>query len=167
MTQHRRLIGVRHSSPLLIMRVAVALIGVAIVGCAQAREQDFAIVRDAVYAPGQVWSFKTTAPQSHATMTVLRLDSVPGLGTVVHVRLDSLDMAETVRALKGQRSVPHLPFVRAAIDSSVVAKLVDSGAVPEYAEGYALWRRARGGAFSLSVGGFLRQLGETNGASGK
>lgn len=148
-------------------RFPVLFCCVALVGCKHAREPDFPTVLDGVYAPGQVWSFKAPAEQSRAILTVLRLDSVPGLGTVVHVRLDSLDMSETGRVLNGQHIVQHMPFVRAAIDSSVMSKLVDSGSIPEYADGYAQWRRAKGGAFSVAVGSFLRQLAETNKAQGK
>ena len=49
----------------------------------------------------------------------------------------------------------------------LVSKLVDSGSIPEYADGYAQWRRAKGGAFSAAVGSLLRQLAEMNKAQGK
>ena len=75
-------------------------------------------------------------------------------------------MSEKGRVLNGQHTVQHMPFVRAAIDSSVVAKLVDSGAVPDYRDGYAQWRRAKGGAFTVAVGSFLEQLAQKNGAQG-
>ncbi len=151
----------------MILRQVVAVLGgCALVGCETSRETDYPVVRDEVYAPGQVWSFRAPREQSRATLTVLRIDSVPMLGAVVHVRLDSLDMSETGRVLNGQHTVEHMPFVRAAIESSVVSRLVDSGPVPDYRDGYAQWRRANGGAFSIAVGSFLRQLAETPGGKG-
>jgi hypothetical protein len=150
-----------------LSRFAFVLCSFALAGCEAARDSEYPVVRDAVYAPGQVWSFRAPAEQSRATLTVLRIDSLPVLGRVVHVRLDSLDMSETGRILTGQHTVQHMPFLREAIDSSVVSKLVDSGAVPEYRDGYAQWRRAKGGAFSVAVGSFLQQLAEKNGAQGK
>lgn len=149
-----------------LRRFATVLFSFALASCGAARESDYPVVGDAVYAPGHVWSFKVSAKQSRATLTVLRIDSVPALGRVVHVRLDSLDMSETGRVQNGQHTVQHMPFLRAAIDSSVVAKLVDSGVVPEYRDGYAQWRRANGGAFSVAVSSFLRELAEKNSAPG-
>jgi hypothetical protein len=130
--------------------------------CAQAPMPEYPAIRDAVYAPGQVWSISAPAAQSRATLTVLRIDSVPQLGTVIHVRLDSLDLSHAGKGLERQHTVQHLPFIRSAIDSSVVSKLIDSGAVPEYREGYTQWRRAQGGAFSITVAAFLQQLAATN-----
>ena len=150
-----------------LRRFATVLSIFAFASCEAARESDYPVVDDAVYAPGQVWSFKVSDEQSRATLTVLRIDSVPALGRVVHVRLDSLDMSERGRVLNGQHTVPHMPFLRAAIDSSVVSKLVDSGVVPEYRDGYELWRRAKGGAFNVAVGSFLRELAEKNSTQGK
>jgi hypothetical protein len=135
---------------------------VSVVGCGNPSVVEFTAVPDSVYAPGQVWSFRGPADQARATLTILRIDAPPGLGTVVHVRLDSLDLSETGRTLNGQHEDEHMPFARAALDSSVVRKLVDSGAVSEYRAGYEVWRRAKGGAFSVAVGSFLTMLSQSN-----
>jgi hypothetical protein len=59
------------------------------------------------YKPGQVWSLRIPeAPL--ARLTILRVESLPGAGTIVHVAVSGVPV-----------SVGHMPFSEAAIDQSV------------------------------------------------
>ena len=55
----------------------------------------------------------------------------------------------------GQTRIPHLPFAESAIEQSVTTLERESGPVPDFAEGYRLWREAfdagKGGVFSIAV----------------
>jgi len=101
------------------------------------------------FRAGQVWAFKTPADQPNARLTVLRVENGGKVGTVVHIALSGVSYGN------GQTTIPHLPFAESAVEKSVTTLERESGPVPDYAEGYRLWREAfdagKGGVFSITV----------------
>jgi hypothetical protein len=67
------------------------------------------------YAPGQIWSFRPDAREPHATLTTLRVESLPKIGQVVHISVSA------VRVPTGVTSIGHLPMSRAAMDRGAAA----------------------------------------------
>jgi hypothetical protein len=96
-----------------------------------------------------VWAFKTPAGQSNAKLTILRVESDSKLGTIVHIALTGVSYGN------GQTAIRHLPFKESAVEQSVTTLERESGPMPDYAEGYRLWREAfdagKGGVFSITV----------------
>ena len=45
----------------------------------------------------------------------------------------------------------HMPFARAAIETSVTKLVKDSSEIPAYKDGYDEWRNACGGVYTISV----------------
>jgi hypothetical protein len=101
------------------------------------------------FRPGQIWAFKTPPGQPNAKLTVLRVEDGGKVGTVVHIALSGVSFGN------GQTTIPHLPFAESAVEQSVTTLERESGSIPDYAEGYRLWREAfdagKGGIFSISV----------------
>ena len=101
------------------------------------------------FRPGQVWAFKTPPSQPNAKLTILRVERDAKVGIVVHVALSGVSYGN------GQTEIPHLPFAESAVEQSVTTLERESGPVPDYAEGYRLWREAfdsgKGGVFSITV----------------
>lgn len=101
------------------------------------------------YRAGQVWTFKAPASQPHARLTVLRVDNGDKLGTIVHIALSGVSYGN------GHTRIQHLPFAESAMDRSVTALEQESGPVPDFTEGYQLWREAfdagQGGVFTITV----------------
>jgi hypothetical protein len=94
---------------------------------------------------GQVWAIKTPSEEPDVRLTILHVESRPQIGTIVHVALSGLALSN------GQGTVEHMPFTEAAIESSVTSLIQESGPLPDFHEGYELWREANGGVFTIEV----------------
>jgi hypothetical protein len=101
------------------------------------------------FCAGQVWSFKTPPGQLNAKLTVLRVESGGKLGTIVHIALSGVSYGN------GQTTIQHLPFSESAVEQSVTALEDESGPIPDFAEGYRVWREAfdagKAGVFTITV----------------
>lgn len=80
---------------------------------------------------------------------ILKVEEGGKLGTIVHIALSGLNYGD------GQTRIPHLPFAESAIEKSVVSLEQESGPIPDFSEGYRLWREAfdagKGGVFTISA----------------
>jgi hypothetical protein len=100
------------------------------------------------YKPGQVWSLRSPSLQnptvSQARLTILRVESLAGGPTFVHVAVSGVPVP-----------VGHMPFDEAAIDKSVLEQVDTVTLSPEALEGYEDWRRAfakqEAGVFTVAV----------------
>ena len=101
------------------------------------------------FRAGQIWAFKTPVNQPNAKLVVLRVENGGKLGTIVHIALTGLSYGE------GQNTIRHLPFAERAIEQSVTKLERESGPVPDFAEGYQMWRDAfdagKAGVFTITV----------------
>ena len=97
-------------------------------------------VNDDKYKPGQVWSYKTRADEANSTLTILRIEEMPDKKRIVHIRVDGVQLTNCTGG-PAPNKFEHMPFSKEAIDNSVV-KMLRSGAVPDYQEGYSEWRAA-------------------------
>jgi hypothetical protein len=101
------------------------------------------------FRPGQVWTFKTPPGQPNARLTILRVEDGGKVGRVVHIALSGVSYTG------GHTEIPRLPFAESAIDKSVIALERESGTLPDFSEGYRMWREAfesgKGGVFSIDV----------------
>jgi hypothetical protein len=108
------------------------------------------VVDDPTYKPGQVWSYKTRAGDEDSTVTILRVESTPKLGTIVHVQIQRWRL-ENCHGNTGDSTMDHAPFSKAAIDKSVVKLLRTDKDIPNFEEGYRDWLSHCGGVYTMSV----------------
>lgn len=108
---------------------------------------------DSKFAPGQVWSYRTRDTEPFSTLTILKVESFPKLGTIVHVRIDRIRLHNCTGGPEPNQ-LEHAPFTRKALDRSVV-KLLRKDAVLLSMEGYDEWRRDCGGVYSITVAEML------------
>ena len=106
-------------------------------------------VTDEKFVPGQVWSFKSREFEPDATLTVLKVESMAKIGVIVHVRLDGIRLRNCSGGPEPE-TIQHAPFTRGAVDRSV-GKLVRTGGVPSFEDGYNDWKRHCGGVYTISV----------------
>lgn len=101
------------------------------------------------FKAGQVWAFTPPADQPHARLTILRVENGGKLGTIVHVAISGVSYGN------GQTNIQHLPFAESAVERSVTTLERESGAIPNFADGYQQWRQAfdagKGGVFTITV----------------
>lgn len=111
--------------------------------------------------PGQVWKYKTRQGEQASTLTILKVESYKDLGSVVHIRVDSIRM---INPLKGNvvTDIPHLPFKEDAVQKSVTEMVRISSAIPKFQEGYDTWKSAyltgKAGAFDTTVSATLTAM---------
>jgi hypothetical protein len=96
-----------------------------------------------------VWAFKAPPTQPDAKLTILRVEDGGGVGMIVHIAISGVSFGN------GQSTISHLPFAEFAVEQSVTVLERESGPIPDFAQGYGLWREAfdtgKGGVFSISV----------------
>lgn len=105
---------------------------------------------DGKFRPGQVWQYKTRPHEEKSALTVLKIESVPKLGTIVHVRVDGVRMRNCTGGPEPDK-FEHMPFTRDAIERSVTKLSTQKTEIPSFEDGYAEWRRACGGVYSITV----------------
>lgn len=110
---------------------------------------DAILSSDDKFAPGQVWMFKGRSFEPAARLTILRIDLIPKIGKVIHVRLDGIRLRNCSGGPE-PNSIQHAPFTKEALERSSL-KLLNQGEVPDYQEGYDRWRHDCGGVYSISV----------------
>jgi hypothetical protein len=116
-------------------------------------------VVDSTYKPGQVWSYKTRPGEGSSTITVLRVESTPKLGVIVHVRIDGFQFKKCDGG-PGPSTMEHAPFAKAAIDKSVLRLLRTETEVPDYKDGYGDWLSHCGGVYTIGVAEMLTTTNE-------
>jgi hypothetical protein len=113
------------------------------------------VVTDAKYSPGQVWNYRTREGEELSTITVLRVESLPKIGVIVHVRVEGIRL-KNCSGGPSPTTIGHAPFTRDALDRSVT-KLVEQGhTLPDFEEGYNNWREACGGVYTIPVAEMLK-----------
>lgn len=98
-----------------------------------------------------MWSYHSRKEDPEATVTILKVESLPKIGVIVHIRMDGIHLR--VRSCSGDSDVTeiqHAPFTREALDKSVV-KLLRTGEPPDFQWGYRNWLSHCGGVYTLTV----------------
>lgn len=121
--------------------------------------------KDPRFRPGQVWQYKTRSHEENSTLTVLKIESLPKMGTIIHIRVEQIRLRNCTGGPEPDK-FEHMPFARESIERSVT-KLVKETAVPVFESGYDQWRKACGGVYTVTVAeavnvaesGFRKKLG--------
>ena len=111
-------------------------------------------VVDRKFQPGQVWGVKGRSWEPDATATVLRVETMPKIGVVIHVRIEHVVM-HTCPETPAMTSILHLPIGKDAFDRSVINLIRSNQEIPDFKEGYDDWRAHCGGVYSIDVSGIL------------
>jgi len=116
-------------------------------------------VTDAKFRPGQVWQYKTRSHERSSTLTILKVESLPNVGTIIHIRVDKVRLRNCTSGPEPD-NFQHMPFARDAIERSVT-KVVSTGSVPDFQEGYDEWRSACGGVYTITVAEAIQAAEDT------
>lgn len=96
-----------------------------------------------------MWQYNTRPNEKGSTLTILKVESLPKLGLIVHIRVDKIRLRNCTSGPEPDK-FEHMPFTREAIDGSVT-KLVRENEVPAFQSGYDEWRKACGGVYTILV----------------
>lgn len=108
------------------------------------------LVTDPMFLPGQVWSYKTRPGEESSTLTILRVEKTPQLGTIVHLRIDGVHFRNCTGG-PSPEVIEHAPFARAALEASVTTKVNSVSKAPDYDAGYHDWLSHCGGVYTITV----------------
>lgn len=114
---------------------------------------------DAKFRPGQVWQYKTRPHERSSTLTILKVESLPNVGTIIHIRVDKVRLRNCTGGPEPD-NFQHMPFARDAIERSVT-KVVSTGSIPDFQAGYDEWRRACGGVYTITVAEAIQTAEDT------
>lgn len=112
---------------------------------------------------GQVWSYKTRPGEKDSAFVVVKVESHPKLGNIVHVSLRGLRMRRPDGELISE--VGHMPFSEEALAESAVKIVREKGELPDFEEGYKIWREAfdagEAGVYTVSLARAVQVMEDT------
>ena len=82
-------------------------------------------------------------------MTVLKVEALPKIGTIVHVRVDRIRLRNCSGGPEPD-TFQHMPFTRDAIERSISKLEKDGVDIPDLS-GYEQWRTDCGGVYTIGV----------------
>ena len=107
------------------------------------------VTSDSKFHAGQVWQYNTRPHEKGSTLTILKVESLPKLGVIIHIRVDKIRLRNCTGGPEPDK-FEHMPFTRDAIEKSVT-KFLKERDVPEFQDGYDEWRKACGGVYTITV----------------
>jgi hypothetical protein len=107
------------------------------------------------YQVGQVWKYRTRPNEPDSLLTIVKVELQHSTAIAVHIHVDGLCLKPAEPGGTPGTTASHLPFSEEALDASVT-NIVDQVVVlPDFEEGYMMWREAflagEAGIFSLTV----------------
>lgn len=136
---------------LIVMGSSLVLAVAAII----ASGQDMKESGKSKYKVGQKWSYSARPGEERSYLIILKIDNDDKLGRIIHIAIRGLKI-KNPRSPDGlSDSVNHMPFSEAAIEKSGLRLLADKTDLPDYADGYRMWREAfddgRAGIYTITV----------------
>jgi len=96
---------------------------------------------DSKFHVGEKWSYHTRAGEEGSTLTIVKVEMMPGIGVIVHISLDGLRL-RSLGSPGFLDFVAHIPFVESALEMSVTTLVASNAPIPDACEeGYLEWRR--------------------------
>lgn len=107
------------------------------------------------YHVGERWNYRARQGEEGSLLTVLKVESSPKLGVIVHVRVDGVRIANPHAPTGVSETIGHAPFAESAMDKSVTTRAAAGTPTTADDEGYQEWRRAfdagDAGVFTITV----------------
>jgi hypothetical protein len=106
--------------------------------------------QDQKFHPGQVWQYKTRPGEADSFLTILKVESLPKFGIIIHVRVDKIRLKNCTGGPEPEQ-IAHMPFARDAIERSVTKLVKEKSDIPSFQDGYDEWSKACGGVYTITV----------------
>jgi hypothetical protein len=115
------------------------------------------------FVVGQQWRYTTRPQEPNSTLTILKIETHPKLDTIVHIAVSDV-VIPSPGSDTPRESIGHMPIDASILESSVTQLAQQSVPLPDFAEGYQVWREAfdqgKAGVFSRPVSecvGFMEE----------
>lgn len=93
------------------------------------------------FAAGQVWKYKSRDHESESRVIICRVEAHDKAGHIVHIFVGNLKMKSQHAPDGVANTISHMPFSEEAVQNSVT-ELEGEVDVPDFQEGYAMWKEA-------------------------
>ena len=103
------------------------------------------------YATGQVWTYHTRPGEQSSRLQINKVEQDPKLGTIFHISVFGIRVLNPRTQSVFTNELPHLPVSKETLDKSVVSLSSDPARPVDYESGYAAWKQAHGGVYTISV----------------
>lgn len=107
------------------------------------------------FRPGQVWRYATRPGEHQSRVQILRVDADPDAGEIIHVAITGVHLRRSSDDPSQTSVIGHVPVARAALEASGLSLEAQDAEVPDFKEGYDMWRAAfeegKAGIFSVPI----------------
>jgi len=97
---------------------------------------------DSKFKVGQKWSYRARAGEESSYFIIVKIDNDPKLGRIIHIAMRVLKIKNPRSPDGVSDRVEHLPFAEEAIEKSGIKLLKEKLELPDFKEGYQMWREA-------------------------
>jgi hypothetical protein len=101
------------------------------------------------FAAGQKWAYQTRPGEEGSFVVVLKVER-DDKDAIVHIAIEALKL-KNPRAGKVSERIGHSPISEKALAASVTKRLAENVPLPDFEEGYASWKAAHGGVFTIPI----------------
>ena len=134
--------------------ITLIVVFASLIGCSN-RSGDASSAVHSKYKAGQVWSYKTRPNEADSKITILKVESRPPIGNVLHISIQGLSI-KNPRSKEGLvATMPFATFSEDAINTSFLSLIKENAELPHYQEAYEEWRQRheeqQGGVFTIPV----------------
>lgn len=131
----------------------------------------FAMPAIADYDVGQVWEYETRPGEESSLVYIVKVDEHEKLGKIFHISIVGIKIGNPAAEKGYVDSLPHAPVSEEALRASLTKLVRSAKILPDFAEGYAIWRQAfdsgEAGIFTVPVHeivSFIEHAVNANGA---
>jgi hypothetical protein len=115
----------------------------------------FTDTQDSEFKVGQVWDYRTRPTETNSTLTICKVEMAGKLGKVIQISLADVRVKSPQNKDGFATYIAHLPFSESSVKQSVIQLVKEGVALPDYREGYDLWRnsveKGEGGVWTIPV----------------
>ena len=149
--------------------LSLVLLTVGMSGCSRESGTTLKGTDRSEFKVGQEWAYQTRPGEEQSTFVIVKVESAPEGGVIVHISLKGLKIKNLKDPAKMGETISHMPFTEGAIKRSVTKIVNEHAALPSFERGYADWRGAfvsgQGGVFDVTVAegvGMIEEIGNRN-----
>jgi len=106
------------------------------------------------FKQGQIWKYNTRSIEPDSRLVVVQVDDING-EKIVHISVNGLRLKNPQSDTGYGEEISHMPISPEALSKSVIELDGLADELPDYKEGYGIWREAydsgKAGVFSITV----------------
>ena len=106
------------------------------------------------FSVGQIWEYKTRATELGSKVTILKIDFLNDQ-EIIHIYVGGLKLKNPQSPTGYGEDISHMPISPDALKESVTELVNQTESLPNFEEGYEIWREAfdsgKAGIFTISV----------------